>query len=314
MAKTVNQLEAVLGSYVEPNGDFATALSQVLPRLYNLGFWRDLVFELSLPGTRGYISLPADAESVISCTVDGNPRMVRSMWHDVRITGRQPELSPLFGIVDDGMYPVAVDVTDADDTIDGSVPVTIYAAPEGNNRGNWEAEENAVIWIKVDKTGDTGFQVVTLEFNGGEWAATPVVGFTKVLEISYSDLPQNVDIYVGDDATEPIATLPAGSGVARFRRFRISESGDDTVVHLLCKRAAPCDLTPDTVIYLSNFNALKHGLLARLSEDNADVERAEYHWQTCAKLLDEELDAFRGSARPALQLNLWGGNRPLNML
>jgi hypothetical protein len=67
-------------------------------------------------------------------------------------------------------------------------------------------------------------------------------------------------------------------------------------------------------VYLSNFNALKHGLLARLSEDTADIERAEYHWLTCAKLLDEELDAFRGSARPALMLDVWGGNRPLNML
>lgn len=314
MAKTVAQLEAVLSPYIEPNGDFKTALAQVLPRLYHLGLWRDLVVEINIAGNRDHISLPAGIEAVLACTVNDSPRNTRSLWHDIRIVGRQPELSPLFGIVDDGMHPTALDVTDADDTIDGSVPVTIYAAPEGQARDGWETESDAVIWMKVDRTDGTGFQIVTLVPDGLEWKATPVDGFTEVLEINYADLPQNVDIYVGDDATEPIATLPAGSGVARFRRYRISEVGDDTTVHLLCKRAAPQDLTDDTVVYLSNLNALKHGLLARLSEENADVDRAEYHWNTCIKLLDAELDAYRGSARPVVQLDLWGANKPLNMM
>lgn len=310
MAKTVSQLEPALGSYVEPGGQFIDALSQVLPRLYNLGLWRDLVFEISTPGTRGYVSLPADAEAVLACAINDSPRQTRSMWHDIRIVGRQPELSNLFGIVDDGMHPTSVDVAD----IDEENVTTIHAVPTGDVRGSWEDTIDAVILVTTNYSDRPGMQRVALEHDGVDFVGSAAEPFTEILEINYSDLPQAVDLLLGDTSDEPVATLPAGSGIARFRRFRISEAGDDTVVHLLCKRAAPSDLTPETVIHLSNVNALKHALLGRVAEDNSDVQRAQYHWELCNKLLDEELDAHRGSCRPALQLDLWGANKPLGML
>ena len=45
-------------------------------------------------------------------------------------------------------------------------------------------------------------------------------------------------------------------------------------------------------------SVIKHAVLGKLAEDNADVQRAEYHWQTSQKLIDSDLDSYRGGARP----------------
>lgn len=100
-----------------------------------------------------------------------------------------------------------------------------------------------------------------------------------------------------------IAAVPAGSGVLRFRRFRTSNKAPDTTVHLLVKRGAPSNLVAATVIHLGNLGALKHGLLGLIAEDNADLERANFHWGMAGKLLDQELAAMFGSAKPTLRMH-----------
>ena len=62
-------------------------------------------------------------------------------------------------------------------------------------------------------------------------------------------------------------------------------------------------------------NAIKHGFLGCVAEDNADIERASYHWAICKQLLEEELDAYRGGAKPTLQFDPSGsGSRVPNIL
>ena len=80
----------------------------------------------------------------------------------------------------------------------------------------------------------------------------------------------------------------------------------ETVVHVLCKRAfIPLREDADT-IFVENLGALKHGLLARIADDNADIERAQYHWQQCMLHLEEEASATRGAAIPKLNLDPYG--------
>lgn len=109
----------------------------------------------------------------------------------------------------------------------------------------------------------------------------------------------------------PTLTLAIGRGneVARFRRFRVSNpaSEEKTILLLLKRRFETLFKDTDTV-YLSNINAIKHGILATIAEDNADIERAEYHWSVCNKLLDEEKSAYRGMVRPELNLDPFGGS------
>ena len=90
-----------------------------------------------------------------------------------------------------------------------------------------------------------------------------------------------------------------GDGVARYRRFRFANpSAGSQNAKLLLKRAWQPVMVQSDIVHLGNINAIKHGLLGLLAEDNADLERAQYHWAVSQQLLEEELDSARGAAKP----------------
>lgn len=321
-AYTVAQLEGILGTgvyrYVDPQGDFTHALRQVLPRLYKMGLWPDLVYETSVSGKYGYISLPSGTDSILACTVNNLPRPVRSLWHDIRITGRSAALSTAYGIVDDGFHPVLLDMKDAQgvDSEDDVTPMSVlYLVPNGETTTTWAAETDGTVTMTTDNIDTTGYQTAESSWDAspGDWVLAVPGDFKWIVEIRYEGITRTLDLLLTDfvDAPVVLATIPPGSGVLRFRRFRTPVKHDSTVVHLLLKRDAPSDLTDETVVHLSNIEAIKHGLLGLIAEDNADVQRAEYHWTTAGKLLDQELLSVLGAAKPALSIDLSGGRSAL---
>ena len=317
-AYTVSQLQSKLGQYVEPNGDFVAAIEQVLPRLYNLGLWRDLVFETSVPAPHGYISLPEDVDAVLGCTINDNPRPTRSMWHDIRIVGRNAELSPYFGIVDDGFHPVLLDMKEVQDVEEEEDVVVnqLRIHPTGTTTAVMSFDgQITIVTNDADETGRTHTLNQATGGGGTTFESDVPDDFTRILSITYSDIDQPYDLVDPNFSTQVIATIPKGSGVIRYRRFRVSDADENTTIHLLCKRGVPSFIDDNTIIHLGNINAIKHALLGRIAEDAADVERATYHWSVATQLLDAELDAMRGSAKPVVKLDIWGGgNRPYNIM
>ena len=302
-AHTLAQLEVILGEYTVPGGmSFASAMGQVLPRMNALGLWRDMAYEISLPGNLGYVSLPADTESVLACTINDRPRATRSLWHDIRITGRSATLSQYYGIVDAGFFPVLLDMADVQET-DTVTAVTQFDAYQ---QGTTSAAETQGI-ITISGVTEDGRKVTFTQTEANDLVFTSATGIVRITSITYDDVREDLDIVDPDFPTKIIATIPQGSGVLGFRRFRISSSDDSTTVHLLVKRACPENLTENTVIYLGNIGAIKHALLGLIAEDNADIERAEYHWKKCGQLLDQELLSIFGSAKPTLTIDLSGG-------
>ena len=64
------------------------------------------------------------------------------------------------------------------------------------------------------------------------------------------------------------------------------------------------DLLDSTdLIYVSSLSAIKHAMLGNIAEENADLERANYHWGVCGNILDEQLDAHRGAAKPTIKFD-----------
>jgi hypothetical protein len=78
----------------------------------------------------------------------------------------------------------------------------------------------------------------------------------------------------------------------------------DTKATLLLRRKyVPVSTDDNDLVYIPNESTIiKHGLLGKLAEDNADIQRAEYHWQTCQKLLEADIDSYRGGARPKVTI------------
>tara|TARA_R100000388_G_scaffold33104_1_gene25818 strand:- start:13650 stop:14006 length:357 start_codon:yes stop_codon:yes gene_type:complete len=104
-------------------------------------------------------------------------------------------------------------------------------------------------------------------------------------------------------------TLAKGRGndIPRYRRFRLAnpQAREKHIALLLKRRFFPL-LDNTDVVNLSNINVIKHALLGTVAEDNSDTERANFHWGMCKMILDEEKDAFRGMAKPKVNLDPTG--------
>jgi len=308
-ALTVKAVTKALSDYVRPDEDIVAKLNMVMPRLYAMGMWRDLLYDWSIETTNKYFTLPEHADSLLGVMLQDSPVEAQSQWHDYRISGYASEgPSPIFGVVDDGfheakedlVYKVATDVYSV--MVDGVAPN--YVLPTsgsitvvyGQQSSTTEFGETAVSTATINLDGTLGGQI------GSDSNAV------SIKSISFADVAQDVRVYAlhqnNDPATSTTLAVVKGDGVARYRRFRFSNSSAAVKnVKLLLKRAWQPVLTQDDIMHLGNLNAIKHGLLGMLAEDNADLERAQYHWNISRQLLEEELGATRGAAKPKLKIN-----------
>ena len=136
--------------------------------------------------------------------------------------------------------------------------------------------------------------------------ATPV---SSIVSIKFSQSSGNSIVDIRTDPDDPdttIATVGPEATVSRYRRYRIPSATENTTAHVLVKRAFEPLVNNDDLIYISNLAAIKHGLLGLLAEDNADLERAQYHWTEAQKNMELEMESARGSAIPNIQFDIMG--------
>lgn len=301
-ATTVNQLIPMLGTYVEPDGSFKQSLNQVLSRIYNMGTYRDLTIQYSLPVVDNCITLPDEADAVLHTLVDNQPVPVRSLWHDFKSTGMGIGASDLtWGLVDAGYHPLKRLIETATDTLH------IVPSDQSPTRNNFNPDDGGTIVITATD-GDKIYVSTTNSVSDNDVPLTFDEPVNSVISIQFDGLTDAYDIRTtAVDTDTTIATVGPDSGVTRYRRFRLNRSTDGvTKVHVLCKRAFQPVRSDNDIVYVSNVGALKQGLLGRLMEDNADIERAEYHWNKCMQLMEEEAASSRGAALPRLNVDPYG--------
>ena len=301
-ATTVNQLLPLLGSYIEPSGDFKSSLSQVLSRIYNMGTYRDLTIQYSLPVVDNCITLPDEADAVLHTIVDNQPVPVRSLWHDFKSVGMNTGTTDLsFGLIDAGYHPIKRLIETATNTLH------IVPSDHSPTRTNFSTSNGGTISV-IATDGDKIYTSTTDSVSDSDVPLTFSQPISSVISIQFDLLADLYDIRItAADAETTIATVGPDSGVTRYRRFRLNNATDgQTVVHVLCKRAFHPLRFDNDIVYVSNVGALKQGLLGRLMEDNADIERAEYHWNKCMQLMEEEAASSRGAAIPRLNVDPYG--------
>ena len=300
-AYTLSQLAPMLDKYVEPDGDFKSSLNQVLARIYNMGIYRDLTVQYSLPVVDGCITLPDDADSVLHTMVDGFPVPIRSLWHDFKAIGvGNLSVNPTiqWGLIDAGYAPTSRLLTTATSTLyivsaSGSSVVNTFSNTDGSN---------------ITVVGSDGDQFYTGTLATSPFRITFSTPITSIVNIQFDALNGMFDLRTTSaDPDTTIATVGPDSGVTRYRRFRINGSVDGTtVVHVLCKRAFQLLRDDNDIVFVGNIGAIKQGLLGRLMEDNADIERSQYHWNQCMLLMEEEVNSSRGAAVPRLNIDPYG--------
>jgi hypothetical protein len=315
---TVAGVEEALSKYKSVGSSFIAELNMVLPRLYAMGMWRDLLYEKVLQTSDGNFTLP-EGESVVQAVLDDDPARVRARFHDYRLTGRNPDGNTLsmYGIVDDGFVP----------TINELNSEKVYAIHVEPIKPQTEIQRTSSNFLTVSGT-DNNSTPEAIEFTTNfETASTGISSassFTRVNEIKTGDSPliHPVAIYAisntgGTEEKLKLADVQPANTVSRFRRYRISNGPNPVVktLRMLVKRQFKTLINSYDPVYPSNINAIKHGLLGTVAEDNADLERAQYHWSICKQLLDEELDAYRGAAKPTIYFDPSGsGTRTPNLM
>tara|TARA_Y100001937_G_scaffold127927_1_gene201685 strand:+ start:5492 stop:6436 length:945 start_codon:yes stop_codon:yes gene_type:complete len=305
-ASTVGEVEAVLANYVEEDTTFLAALNQVLARMHTMGTYKDLTIQYNLNVLEGCITLPDEADSVLHVLVDTEPRPTRDLWHDF-IQPNARTVDQTWGIVDSGFHPAKLETLGS-----GSGVTTLYIVPSPKDYLTTAFDTTAgyASDLIVDAIGSDQVYRGTVGVSGPAKVITFGASVDKIFSITYKNLPAIFDIRTTDtDSKTDVARIGPGSGTTRYRKFRVSGATDSTtsVVVLAKRKFKPLRDSTD-IVYLGNVNALKHGFLGRVAEDNADLERAEYHWATCRQLLEEEMSSARGAALPTMKIDLYGGN------
>ncbi|MBO00812.1 MAG: hypothetical protein CL438_09165 [Acidimicrobiaceae bacterium] len=314
----------ICGSRGANSDQFRKELNLALPRLYNMGMWRDLLFEHVVTTTASTFTIPDNAESIISALVDSDsnsidysyPNTVYGPHHDYRIAGRNDRAGDhtlaSFGIVDDG-YSATVE-----EPVDGKTyslrlapinPATalpssgiIYVTfSDGTNTSKLGTNEDSADGGKFTCDGSAALNTASV---------TSDITSISEIRVSTTELSDPVQLLWVETGSSPEVTLVAANDlqqanqVTRYRRYRIDNRNEKTMsIRLLLKRKFQTLLSSTDVVYVSSLSAIKHAMLGNTAEDNADLERANYHWGICRAILDEELDAHRGAAKPRINFD-----------
>jgi hypothetical protein len=312
----------VCGSKGANSAQFLKELNLALPRLYNMGMWRDLVFEDVVTTTASTFTIPDDAESIISALVDTDgsttdysyPRAVRSQFHDYRLAGRDDTAGEntmaAFGIVDDGYSATVEEPVDgktysltlspvspaAHLPASGTVHVTFS---DGTNTSDPTSPHSGSVGGKF--TCGSEASLITHPHNVDITSISEIrvgtANLTDPVKLTWEETGSSTSLVAANDLQE-------ANQVTRYRRYRIDNRDSKTMsLRLLLKRKFKTLIDSTDVVYISSLNAIKHALLGSIAEENADVERSNYHWSVCRALLDEQLDAHRGAAKPAIRFD-----------
>ncbi len=301
-----------------------------------MGMWRDLVFEHVVTTDASTFTIPDYAESIISALVDADgsstdysyPNPVYSQHHDYRIAGRNDRAGKntlsAFGIVDDG-YSATVE-----EPVNGKT-YSLRLAPI-NPSTNLPA--SGVIYVTFsDGTNTSKIGTDESSEDGGKFTCDGTTGLNTVLvtdditsiseiRVDTTELAAPVQLLWVETSSSPEVTRVAATSlreknqVTRYRRYRIDNRNSKTMsLRLLLKRKFRKLIDTTDVVYLSSINAIKHAMLGNTAEENADLERANYHWAVCQSLLEEQLDAHRGAAKPMITFDPSGvGAHTSNMM
>ncbi len=306
--KTVAQINTLLASYL-PRADGSSPatttilmLNQVLPRLYDLGVWKDLRAEWEADVSAGYFCLPPDYESVVSARLNDYPIDVQTQHYEYQSRGPgflERPVAAIFGLVDQGYVSLMSDVP-----AEGIESLTFTLSS-----GTFASGDNITVRYATT-SGVTTF--TSSPTSGTSVTLTPASNITSVLEIQYTSIPSRM--VVTDPDAYIYAIITPGDGVAQYRRYNVPQvntnTADEWILTALCKRKF-VPLTANTdIVYLDNLTVLKHAFLAVVAEDGGDLNQAEIHWRKCKDQLNAELAEARGGAKGYPQIEIWGKGAP----
>jgi hypothetical protein len=314
MAATVGYLEALLGRFVPSDDEFTDYLNMLGPTLYALGNWRDLVVEKVITTDHAYVGLPRGYEALLAAMIGGVPNLGSARWQDYKTVGMSSVgPAPIFGLVDDGIRPVIIDLATGNAT--GDEDYNFKVEPDSPSATLLPSSGTVYIeWIDVD--GAT--QSSELALDGSASVSTTEItgeGAKVVNQIIYRGVPEQVKVSAVPITSGDTFVISRGrlDELSESRRYRFAnENSESKEVTILMKRKWVDVKGPLDVVHLSTMAVMKHALLGQVAENNSDLDAAEFHWSKCREHLENEAHQHRGGIRIKVNLDPTGnGGNPI---
>ena len=213
---------------------------------------------------------------ILHGVLDNNPLPTRSLWHDYKSFGTNTQdETVLSAFIDDGYSSSYRDIETA-----YAYQLELQAVRNYNDALPTDPFTVDVLY-KGSTTGD-GFMDYRLDQTNTADTGSGV-NISSIEQIIYKNIPDGYTVRViadpFDDSFDAVtlADLPSGSGNVRYRRYRIGNTNNSSSAHMLLKRKwMDVDSGADLVILPSNA-ILKHALLGKFGEDNADLQLSLIH-------------------------------------
>ncbi len=306
---TVSDVRRFLGNLFSPD-DVVPYLNQYLERSINSGLWKGAISYAAFPTVTNYFTLPYQFLSVIGAQWFRCPVPVFGQFHDFVIGGPGQPIAgfPPCGIVRDlgDGYPTQVDIpTDAstlritiDNALDAGKVFRLFG-DDANDKQIFDSHGMGINLTTSNPTANTSqtFNAITniqppVNADGscamiGGWTLYSVNG-TTVTQLSY---------YYPNEARPSYRRYEFGVTTSTNTQV------PNAVTVLVRKRFLPVYKETDPVP-ISNLGAAKFGMQAIDSE--ASKNPAQPLWDQCFAILNQELHATRGAARPEVAYETLG--------
>ena len=333
-ALTTDQLHLTHSKYLDVADaddpeNFREALNEIMPRIYKMGYWREMLVEHTQDASAGYVSLPLDTDSIVAGLLDDDPLPTRSLWHDYKLFGtNDDDTTVLSAFIDDGYAPTYRDLVSGSNyqlyvsTLkepfsalpnEGTVSVKYRQYSDASSVASSLVPPDTILkgssYSRADLT-------LNASLNYPESIIHADQDITEVLSISWSGLEPDHPIIVrakyqgvsggssGTDSSKDLllTDINTTNGSSRYRRFRIGGTTSSSSAHMLLKRKWVNVDSGSDLVHIPSNAIIKHALLGKLAEDNADLQRAQYHWTLVSQLLESDTDSYRGAAKPTLHI------------
>ena len=293
---TVADARAALAQYVCPEDvtsvKFLNYLNQARERIIHSGKGKNMTFNVRFDASRGYITLPRDADALLGLHVDKNIYGIASKWYEYILGGggELPDPMPNIGqTIDMGDNFVTMEDIETAGTIrfktsnnaDEGQEVVLYGK---------DSDGNDI----YDSEGNLG-ETLTLANTAG--SVTTSGTFATITSILKPTTVGNVSVYVVNGVTETLlSTYQPGETSPQYRRYRLKVSDTATVTGVCKLKYFPLVSETEPLIP-GNIGALKMALMALSYEDANDPVAADGYWARCYMLLNQQRKENRGAAR-----------------
>lgn len=307
----VGDVRRFLGNLFSPE-DVIPYINGGQERLVNSGLWKGAISYCAYPTVTNFFTLPYPFLSVIGTQWFRCPVPVFGQFHDFVIGGPgQPMANyPPCGIVQDlgDGYPTQVDIpTDAsmlritlDSALDAGKVFRLYG-DDANDKQIFDSHGMGINLTTVNPSATTSqtFNAITgiqapVNADGssamiGGWTLSSVSGAT-VTQLSY---------YYPNEARPSYRRYQFGTTTSTDTQV------PNAVTVLVRKRFVPVYKETDWIM-ISNLGALKFAMQAIDSEASKNTDQSQPLWAMCFEVLNQELHATRGAARPELSYEVLG--------